>query len=112
MIEWIWLYLTGQTSMFAFRRYNHHIDSVIKIFMTDYVLDSCHLEYNEDKEENWAVFEFKEGAKLKCLLTESGSIAPSFIFDLTLSETKWSGYPSGSTLVMMNTLIDEYLKVE
>lgn len=112
MIEWIWLYLTSRASMFAFRRYNNHIESLMNIYMTDYTLDSCHLEYDKDKEENWAVFEFKEGVKLKCLLSDSGSIAPSFKFDTSLSENSWSGYPSGPTLVMLNSLLEEYLKVE
>lgn len=112
MMNWIWLYLTGRTSMFAFRQYAKHIDFLVWIFLTEYTLDSCGLEYDEDKEENWVVFEFKEGTKLKCLLTHSGTIAPLFKFDNMLSEIKWSGYPSGSALVMMNTLIDEYLKVK
>ena len=112
MIYWIWLYLTGRTSMFAFRQYVKYIDSLVWIFLTDYTLDSCGLEYDEDKEENWVVFEFKEGTKLKCLLTHSGTIAPSFKFYTMLSESTWSGYPSGANLVALHTLVDEYLKVE
>lgn len=112
MMYWIWLYLTGKTQLFAFRRYNSHIESVINICMTDYTLNSCYLEYDETKEENWVVFEFKEDIKIKCLLTKMGSIAPSFKFDTSLSENIWSGYPSGANLVALNTLVDEYLKVE
>jgi len=74
MIYWIWLYLTGRSGLFAFRRYNKHVDSIIEIFLKDYPLSSCEMKYDNQTNEVWTVIKYSNDEALECLLNDDNAV--------------------------------------
>jgi len=106
MIYWIWLYLTGKTSLFGYRRYSQHVDSCLDIILKDFSPIEAVVDFDNETRQRWFSIKFLENnTEIECLIDKCGWIGPSFVVNGHIM----SGYPSGKILVDLNDLLDQFM---